>query len=243
MILIGSAAIKHWFPEFPREPKDLDYIGQGEVIRNSDITIEVLRNPVFDGYPYSIMKPDDLYTLKISHMFWDINWEKHMFDVQFLRKKGCQVNKELFYKLYEHWNTYHPKNKRSDLKMSADDFFDNAVKCDYYHDDLHTILNPTPTYTKVLIGEVEVGEEKFNSLSHEEKCALVTEEVMVMAWERYHQMDYRHAYSRMLKKFIISHAPLWEAVFIIENYIELHKPKFNYFKTIEDGLQTIKRTA
>ena len=26
MILIGSKAIKYWFPDFPRDPKDTDYI-------------------------------------------------------------------------------------------------------------------------------------------------------------------------------------------------------------------------
>ena len=63
---------------------------------------------------------------------------------------------------------------------------------------------------------------------------------MVMAFERYRSMGYKHAYTRMLKKFILNHAPVWEALFIIENYIILHKPKFNYFKKIEDGLTTIK---
>lgn len=238
MILIGSGAIKHWFPDFPREPKDLDYIGRG---KNGN-GVEYHDNDVFKYYGHSIMLPDDLYTLKMSHLFWNINWDKHMFDVQFLRNRGCKLKLDLFHLLYNYWNQVHGKNKRSDLKMSAEDFFDNAVKCDYRHDDLHTLLNQTPTYMKVLIGEVEVGEEKFNNLSFEEKCDLVTEEIMVMAWERY-KGDHRLAYSRMLKKFIISHAPIWEAIFIIENYILLHKPKFNFFKKIENGLQTIKRTA
>jgi len=238
MILIGSSAIKEWFPDFPREPKDKDYIGKG----TNSKEIEYHPNPVIEKlYEYhsiSMLFPNDLYTLKISHMFWNINWEKHMFDIQFLKKKGCVLNKELFYQLYEFFNEYHGKNKRSDLKMSADKFFDNAVKCEYEHDYLHILLNPTPTFTKILKDgeEVDVDEEKFNLLSHKEKCNLVEEEVMVMAWERYKHLDFRVAYTRMLKKFIISHAPIWEALFIIENYIELHKPKFNYFKIIENGL-------
>jgi hypothetical protein len=242
MILIGIQAIKKHFPDFPREPKDMDIIGKKEIIETEG-RVEYLENKVFGDYPHKVMLPDDLYTLKISHMFGNIKWEKHMFDIQFLKGKGCVLNKDLFYRLYDYWNEVHGKNKRSDLKMSAEDFFDNAVKCEYSHDHLHTILNPIPTYTKVLIGEVEVGEEKFNELSFEEKCSLVTEEVMIMAWERYPELDYRIAYSRMLKKFIISHAPLWEAIFIIENYIVLHKPNFNFFKQIENGLQTIKRVA
>lgn len=249
MIIIGSEAIKYWYRDFPRQPKDIDIVlSEGEEISliGSYTRIEKLKNPVLSLHYKSnnkYLSPDFLYTLKMSHLFWDINWEKHMFDLQFLKKKGCKLHKDLFYDLYNYWNIYHPKNKRSDLKMSAADFFDNAVKCDYSHDDIHTLLNTIPTYTKVLVGEVEVGEDKFNYLNHDDKCALVVEEVMVMAWERFKSKDYRVAYSIMLKKFIISHAPLWEAIFIIENFIELHKPRFNYYDTINRGLEKIKPTT
>lgn len=246
MIIIGSEAIKYWFGLFPREPKDLDVVleeGEELSLQLTYKRIERLENPILKKYHYKANKylsPDMLYTLKMSHLFWDISWEKHMFDAQFLRSKGCTLNKDAFHELYGYWNKIHGDNKRSDLKMTADDFFDNAVKSEYSHDDVHTLLNPTPIYTKVLIGEVEVGEEKFNSLSYEDKCALVYEEVMVMAWERYKRLDYRVAYARMLKKFIINHAPLWEAIFIIENFIELHKPKFNYYERINEGISKIK---
>lgn len=239
MILIGSKAIKYWFDDFPRKGKDFDYIVEAKPKPYKEGgKIEFLLNPVFNDYPFSIMYPMDLLTLKMSHVIgWDINWEKHMFDIQFLLKKGCQLDLDMFYKLYNHWNLYHGKNKRSDLEMSAEDFFNNALENGDKHDHLHTLLTPIPTYTKVLKdgAEVEVCENKFKKLSHEEKCNLVTEEVMVMAYERYRKLPYRHAYSKMLKKFILNHAPIWEALFIIENFVELHKPKFNYYKTIEQN--------
>lgn len=234
MILIGSSAIKFHFPDFNRNPKDVDYIGIGK----SDFLkgVEYLENPCFVNYPHSIIQPNDLYTLKASHLFWDINWEKHIYDVQFLKQKGCVLNKPLFYKLYDFWNTYHTTNKRSNLKMSSEDFFDNAVSCPYNHDYLHTLINPTPVYTKILVGEVEVGEELFEKLSFEEKLNLVREEVYVMAYERLHGRHYKHAYGWMLKKFIMSHAPIWEAIFIIDNYSLLSLPKINYVKLIESKL-------
>lgn len=241
MILTGSSALRFHFPDFPRTPKDMDYIVQSSKPRRGNI--EFLVNTVFADYPFTMIQPNDLLTLKMSHLFWNINWEKHMFDVQFLLKKGCKINLTLFNNLYIYWNEVHGKNKRSDLKMSAEDFFDNNLKSEYSHDWLHTLINPVPTYTKVLIGEVEVGEEKFNALSYDEKCALVYEEVMIMAWERFKYLDYREAYGLMLKKFIISHAPIWEAIFIIENFIELHKPKFNYYKLIENGINTTERVT
>lgn len=244
MVLIGSSAIKHHYPDFGREPKDTDYAVRQE-IKSGIRDIEYLFNPVLASrYPESagVATPNDLYTLKISHLFWDINWEKHMFDVQFLKTKGCVIDMPLFDELYLFWNKIHGKNKRSELNMNAASFFDNALNCPYDHDMLHTIINPAPTYTKVLKdgAEVDVCEDKFNAFSFDEKCDLVREEVYIMAWERMSKMDYRIAYGRMLRKFIRNHAPIWEALFIIEHFYDLYKPQFNYFKKIENGLQEIK---
>lgn len=250
MILIGSKAIKHWFPDFPREPKDEDWATYNSHYADTIgcIKHEYLPNPVLIDYHgktgiyKSIATPNELLTLKMSHLFWDINWEKHMWDVQFLLKKGAKVIKPLFYDLYKQWNEVHSKNKRSDLKMTALDFFDNALKCEYPHDNLHTLLKEVPTYNLVLCDnqEVEVCEDKFNELSFEDKCSLVEEEVMVMAWERWPTLRYKQSYYRMLKKFIISHAPLWEALFIIENYIVLSTPSYNFKQKIEESLWKLK---
>ena len=100
------------------------------------------------------------------------------------------------------------------------------------------MLVDCPTYTKVLKdgAEVNVSEEKFNNLTFEDKCNLVREEVEVMSWERWSKKDYRVAYNMMLKKFILNHAPIWEAIFIIENYVLLQKPIRNHFKIIESQL-------
>lgn len=250
MILIGSSAIKHWFPDFSREPKDLDYIVFGKMEQEHEKTddkrVEMHINPVFEGYDGDVLDANSLVTLKASHLCWNINWEKHMFDVQFLLKKKCVIDKDLFLRLYTYWNTIHGKNKRSDLEMSKEDFFTNAINYnESEHDELHKILNPTPVYTTVLKDdcEVDLDENKFLALTHEGKLDFVREEVMVMAFERYKHLDYRPAYYRMLKKFIISHAPIWSVIFIIENYIELHKPKYNYINTLNNGLQIIKQSS
>ena len=243
-ILIGSRAIRHWFTDFNRgvgDNCDYDYI----VKKIPNHTQSIIRheyhlNPVFKNYAHSIMSPNDLYTLKVSHAIgWDIKWEKTMWDINYLKNKGCKMNLELFKELYAYWNRVHGQNKRSDLEMSAEQFFDNALPKDYDHDFLHTLIKQVPTYTKVLKDgtEVEVSEEKFNKLSFEEKCDLVREEVMVMAFERFSKYDYRVAYSKMLKKFIINHAPIWEALFIVENYVSLHKAKFNFINLLNEKLQ------
>ena len=242
-VIIGSTAMKHWFPDYPREPDDLDYAVSRENIKSvvitDDIRIENLYNPIITGIEDGVyLRPEYLLTLKMSHLFWNINWEKHMFHVQYLLGKGIKYNKDLFYELYYFWNDYHSKNKRSDLKMSKEDFFNNAINGEIDHDYIHTLINPSPVYKKTLKEgkEVETEESKFYDLTFQEKLDIVREEVMVMAWERYAHRGYKTAYSMMLKKFIIGHAPMYMALFIIENFITLHKAEFNFIEKINKQL-------
>lgn len=233
-MIIGSTAIKHWFPDFNREPKDLDII-KGSNFNDYfplDLRREYLDNPILleSCEDNDFLSPDELYTLKVSHSFWDLennSWDKHMWDIQFLKSKGCKLIPDLFDKLYQYWNTVHSTNKRSKLDMSAEEFFDNAIKYPVGHDELHQRLvqhkwfdTNQPMYYKVLKDgcDVDVEESKWNDLTEHEKFRLVFEEVAVMAVERFNTLYYKAAYNKMLKKFIISHAPLWEAVYIIENH-------------------------
>jgi hypothetical protein len=250
-VLIGSKALQHWFPDFNRQPKDIDFAVPVKNIKRVNET-EYLYNPIIVDYMYSLDKyanidfsevdyliadKDTLLTLKISHLFWDINWEKHIRDTIFLFSKGAKINKELFGELFVFWESIHGKRKCSDLTLDATKFFDNAInKNGYNHDYLHTLLKEVPTYTKILKdgSEVEPCETKFNNLTFEDKCSVVQEEVMVMAFERYNNMKYRNAYTKMLKKFIINHAPIWESLFIIENILKLERPQFNYFKRLQN---------
>jgi hypothetical protein len=243
MIIIGSTALKYHFPDYPKEPKDLDVLirrMEDPVTTTNGRRIESYINPILtdelSNPPFVIeyIGKDELYTLKISHMFWDIKWEKHMFHIQFMREKGCKLIGKLFYKLYNYWKEIHGENHRSDLTMNSSQFFDNQLKT-YDHDVLHEKLNPSPVYKKILKdgSEVEPDEQKFNNISFQDKLALVREEVMVMAYERLQGRGYREAYTWMLKKFIMNHAPIWEAIFIIENYKELHKPIVNYKEILD----------
>lgn len=235
--LIGSAAIKHWFPDFPRQPKDIDYAVNElptEKVKGEDL----LLIPIIANLDTEILDPIGLLTLKVSHLFWNIKWEKHLFDVLWLQNRGVKLNKRLFIELYEYHVQFHGQKYRSDLTQSAASFFDNALKT-YDHDYLHTLINPAPIYKRVLKdgADVEPCQQKFEALSHADKLELVREEIYVMAYERLADRDYRIAYSWMLKKFIISHAPLWEALFIIENHKELYKPIYNYKQKIDHELQ------
>ena len=241
-MIIGSVAMKHYFPDFPREPKDLDCIGEPP---ETNLRVERLENPVLMEFCDSIHHPSEyllpyiLLTLKVSHLAWDINWDKHMFDCQFLVKKGYGIHNDLFMDLYQYWNDYHGKNKRSDLQMSKEDFFNNAINIDIDHDYLHTLINPSPTYKKTLKegAEVETEESSFWKLSWTERISLIQEECMVMAAERFQGDYYKARYYKMLKKFIQGHCPVYMIPFIVHNFKNIHSPPFDFMAKINTSLR------
>lgn len=174
-LIIGSTAIKHYFPDFPRTPKDLDYVVENKAKFKRTEGIEYLDNPVIlkhqsEGY----LSPELMISLKVSHLLWDVNWEKHMFDLQFLLKKGYKWDLDLVRELRVYWNETLPKIRRSKLEQSKEEFFTNAVNMDTHeHDFLHTILAEIPAYTKILKDgcEVELDEREEFGLApivHEE---------------------------------------------------------------------------
>lgn len=230
-ILIGSSAMRHWFEDFNRTAKDKDYAVNIEIGFDKDpegkIRIEYLYNPILKPLnKENIATPEQLLSLKMSHIFWDINWEKHMYDIQFLLSKGVKLKYSLFKELKQFFDIYLPKVHRSDLKMTKEEFFSNAVNKDTnQHDELHYKLTPTPAFTKILKDneEVEVCFNKFESLSQEEKFDVVIEETVVMAFERYSDTNYRKNFHKQLKDNIIKHFPEPIALFAVENYIELTK--------------------
>ena len=240
MLVIGSTAIKNYFPDFNRTPKDLDYAVEDSTKFKNGNGIEYLSNPIIlkrqnEGY----LKPNLMLSLKISHLFHDINWFKHIYDVQFLLSKGIDYDKNLVNELIPFWNDTHKKIRRSNLGLNKEDFFDNAVNEDTdQHDYLHTLINPIPMYTLLLKdgAEVELDESKWDNLSYEGKCDVVFEETAVMAWERYKENHWREAFKIQLKDNIIKHFPSYIAMFAIENYRTLERPKFNYRELINSKL-------
>jgi hypothetical protein len=255
----GSVALNYLLPDNKenRKPKDIDVFIYDNITEEDKKEIkeylfnlfniekiEFLVNPILLDY-YSnkstIISLDDLYTLKVSHLFWDINWEKHMYDSVRLNKLGCVLNEELFNKLYGFWLNYHNfdsklKVKRSNLNMKLDDFFDNNIKCEIKHDDIHEIINPNPIYKKIIVqeGYASTDEDKWNNLGFEDKIKLIQEETMVMAYERLNNRYYKAAYNWQLKQLILKHLPFCEAKFAIINYKELVNCPFDYVKLINN---------
>ena len=245
-VIIGSTALKFWFPEdFPRKPNDLDIVTDKKDVQNVP-GIEYLENPILLKYQdRGFIRPSLLLTLKMSHLFWDFKWKRHMYDVQFLLNKGYKHDAEILNEFIEYWEETKPKVRRSNLELSAEEFFDNAInKDEEEHDFLHTLINPVPMYTRLLKdgAEVELDENKWNNLTFEEKCDVVFEETAVMGYERYKSSYYKKGFEIQLNDNIMKHFPKYIAIFAIINYKKLITPKFNFINTIKNGLRINQQT-
>ena len=244
-LIYGSTAIKHWFPDYIKEPKDLDIISNEDITKSADIKTEVYWTSAFEylvnNTDANYVDPDLLYTIKVSHLAWDINWEKHVRDMHFLQLKGCKLNKEFYNLLVADWKIIHGKKQFSFDKKHEELFKDN-VNRKYNHDDLHEIFkfNDTPLYKTILVNPDKAlcSEDKFNKLSDELKLQLMLEEIAVVAYERYvipRRIPVKHALNRALKDLITRMTKGWfnlhliqnssKLIFINEQYLNLIKEK------------------
>ena len=238
-ILIGSRALKYWFGgSYSRTPNDTDYFSDEKIPG-----AETFWHPNLNNYSWlndGIAVPTELYTIKVSHAFWDLgNWNKHMYDVTFLQRKGYgYLYPDLYDILYQIWEDRYGK-KKVNLNESPVDFFNSNVVRVYDHDSIHRSIAyyNRPLYESILKDghEVMVDREKFDHLNLEDKFNLVREEVYATALERViipsgYIYSPSAAYAWALKKTITSFSKGWFALFIVLHYDELRKQDVDYVK-------------
>jgi hypothetical protein len=243
MLIYGSTAIKHWFPDYSKSPKDLDIISQDKTLKKEGV--EVYWIPEFqyvvdNNKDKTYVDPDLLYTIKVSHAAWDINWVKHTKDIHFLQEKGCKLNKELYDLLVSAWTRVHGK-KHFSFNKEHKELFKDSVNRAYNHDDLHEILklNDVPLYKKILKDNNKAlcSYEKFTHLSDKEQFELALEEVVVVAYERYvlpGRLPFKQAVPKALQDLITRMTRGWYNLLLIQNssrIIHMNESYFNYFMT------------
>lgn len=229
MLITGSTAIKHWIPSF-RSPTDKDVIVPLGTITSKGIDaiqlpLDIIKQiPNKDGY----LTMDALVTLKMSHMGWDIKWNKHKKDVIFLKKNGANVIPELYNDLVTFWKTEHQNKPYLSLYKTKAEFFDDYVPHVYDHDYLHELIaHPNvPIYTKCLgiNQQVAIDHEKFLSLPRNEQLLMFREEICVIALERWivndklsQPVSLYYAYKFALHKTVTALTKNWACDFIINN--------------------------
>lgn len=241
-ILVGSSALKNYI-DIKREPKDVDYFSDMEVEPNSEgpkVEVFFHQNILsYFGNVQRIATLDELYTIKISHIFWDLkndSWEKHCYDIMQMKRNGASLLPVLFERLYPIWEALHGP-KKANLNAMPEDFFNKQVHRIYDHDSIHTSIAyyDEPLFKRILKDNhpVAVKKSKFDDLSFEDKLRCVREEVYATALERQiipsnYTASPRVAYQWALKKTITSFSKGWFPLFIVENLEELWKPDIDY---------------
>jgi hypothetical protein len=240
--LIGSQAMKIHFPD-AREPKDWDYYSDKPTRVQTEPELagkyDVFVDPRLAEWPWgAVATPDELYTMKISHGYWDINgtWDKHAADIVFLQRKGCKLIPELHDLLKDIWAGRYKKNPIS-LDKSADAFFTDHVVKKFVHDTVHKSIayRHRPWYLEYLKegSEVLVDNKKFWALPEADQLQALREEFYVIALERkLIPADYTGsplgAYRWALRRSAISLFKNRWATFILLHLDELGRPDCDY---------------
>ena len=213
MYLFGSHLIKKYFPEF-REPNDIDYVTNDKSkLKTSKKGEEYYYIP---DSPSREMTVDEIYTLKVSHAIYDIHWKKTMSDIRFLQNKNAKIDIPYLEKLRKHWDKTH-KKKRVNFDVDSSDFFNDKVKREIEHDDLHIMLNSSPTYLKIVDGIIP-NEDKFFNLTKQEQVDVLFEESFVISIERFSKIGDKSAYNMAQQALVTRLHPIWMADFIILNW-------------------------
>lgn len=255
-VLIGSKAMKHHFPD-SREPSDVDFFSPHSreqlELPNATKRVETFWHEDLAKWNWTtIATPDELYTIKVSHAFWELknkSWSKHMMDVLFLQSKGATLIPELYKILYKVWEDTHGK-KKVNLEADPETFFnDKIVKRIYDHDSIHESVAyyERPLFERILRddSDVAVDKSKWDAMDHEDKLKMVREEIYATALERkLVPTDYKSspgaAYNWTLQKTITSLTKGWFALFVVENFKDLTKADVDYVKRHKDNAHKLR---
>lgn len=232
MKIFGSKLIKKIFPDF-REPNDTDWVTNDISEYNKYSSTKNTEYYYIPCSPNREMTADEIYTLKVSHAIYDIHWQKTMSDIRFLQIKGCKIVPEFLIELRKHWEKIH-NNKRCDFDIEMESFFNDNVKREIKHDDLHKLINPIPSYQLIVDG-VKPDKEKFFNLSDWQRDNICFEEAYVIAIERFFgKLPYRKAYNKAQQILVTRLHPIWLADWVILNWNKTFWiTKKNYYEIYE----------
>lgn len=252
-VIIGSHALS-WARVIDRIPKDIDVFCTEDseelckaLGRDTIVVPEAIVKAVPRQNNVPIATADAVYTIKLSHLPYDIKWDKHWADAQYLKKQGAVIVQPLYSLLIEHWHKKNGNKEFLSLKQPKSRFFDDHVTYVYDHDYLHELMAypNTPKYLQCLKeGEdVLIDKEKFFLMSFEDQIKMFREEIGVIAYERWMVNPYNkgkftipQAWSLSVKKTVTSLTKGWASRFIIENMEFFIKPSKEEMKHITETL-------
>ena len=251
-VLIGSTALQKYI-DLKRTPTDVDYFSDSPIDG-----AECFYHKDLEKWDWgSVATLDELYTIKVSHIFWShdyTKWNKHAGDIMLMKQNGAEFIRELYDILYPIW-VEHYGAKKANLNKQPDEFFASTITRIYEHDSIHAAVayGDTPLFNKILRDDspVAVSEEKFNALDYDIQLQLVREELYATACERMiipasgmtvpearkHNLV-KHpvqAYRIMLHKMVTSLSKGWFPLFIVLHLDDLRSPDVDYVQRLSDN--------
>lgn len=246
-LIYGSTAIKHWYSDFNRTPKDVDILT--DIEKENSNGVEFYCHPIISkimllNKDEQYLDSDLIYTFKISHLSYPINWDKHMKDVIFLQEKGCVLNYDVYLMLMELWEEIHSEKYGSKTKINLNtnnqSFFNGNVKRKYDHDWLHEQFafydRPLHESIRSDMNNPFPVKEKWDALSHEDKIKCALEECYVVAFERFSDLPYKIALIKSIKKLITTMTKGWFNLFLKENFKDLINFSDEHYKKVFSSL-------
>lgn len=255
-VLIGSRALKFWFPEFQlKEDADWDIISESKIGESEWHDPNILYNRefaeryltretvAFNGKEIHVMSPMGLALIKRSHLWRDLSFQKHITHYhQYLSKfysQSTQADTQFLNKRIELTKRLYPKGNPN-LMQKKNEFFSDAVTKKYEHDWLHELVAfyDKPLYSRLLrTPELAWCErDKWETFTDTEKVQCVAEETYVIAIERFMvpnewKFPEKLAYIKSLDKVCTTLCSGWFRDYAIDNYPQLvsvfNKQKFD----------------
>lgn len=252
-MIVGSTALRAHGVNLSKGDVDLDvWVVDSRHLKDypSRCDYHIIPESVIEKvwHPSGYVTPENILTIKMSHLGWDIHWDKTKRHIIALLNLGYRVNLDLYYTLVEYWKGVHGDKSFLSLNKGKDKFFTDKVVYKYDHDYLHELAaHPhQPVYTKCLKeGEdVLIDKSKFDLLTKEEQILMFREEISVIAIERWvvnpeivKPLSFYKAYKEALKRTITNLTKGWATDFIIMNIRELSKPDFKQFNNVNKRLE------
>lgn len=192
-LMIGSVAAHHYFSDW-RQPKDIDLLTPAKISGNhgdvcvvdaqwhelAEELIDLSANKVFAD-------PWLLHTLKLSHAYWNIHWDKTMLDIHGFQRRGVPFDQPLHDRLVKMWEKVHGA-KKVNLNQSKETFWKDGVKRRYDHEWVHTLVAfyDTPLHELLHVPNkpVWISKEKFFELETSLQLDAALEEILTFAIER-----------------------------------------------------------
>ena len=250
MIVVGSTALEANGITL-RKPSDVDvWVSEGEPVPEGRFDVSVLPEAVMAlvEHEQGYATIDSVYTIKCSHLGWDIFWQKHKSDILILKMQhDAQLIEPLYKALVEHWKQVHGNKDFLSLYKDKTEFFNDHVTYVYDHDYLHELvaLPNKPVYTECLKeGQaVAIDKDKFDKLPFDKQVRMFREEISVIAAERWllnpktrGKVSWLDAYRYSLRKTVTALTKNWATEFIVLNMEHFVKPDISYFRNIFEKL-------